>query len=156
VFTPLPAPPPAAPVSLRPAARPTRRPAWINPQDEIEAFCAAVPTSTIDLPDAQLWARQFVQAAIEVAAGHRPAAQLVRWTNDDVLTLLTRRGRLAAAQRRASRHVRPAVRSVRVSYPSDGVVEASAVVWDQGRIRAVAFRMDGLDRRWRVTALEIG
>ena len=48
------------------------------------------------------------------------------------------------------------VRSVRIGEPRDGVVEACALVSDGGRLRAVAVRMEGLDGRWRVTALEIG
>ena len=51
---------------------------------------------------------------------------------------------------------RAVVRSVRVCEPADGVAEASAVVVDGGRVRAVAFRMVGLDGRWRVEALQVG
>jgi hypothetical protein len=35
-------------------------------------------------------------------------------------------------------------------------VEASAVVLDRGRYRAIALRLEDADGRWRVTALEIG
>jgi hypothetical protein len=48
------------------------------------------------------------------------------------------------------------VRGVRVCEPADGVAEASAVVVDGGRVRAQAFRLVGLDGRWRVEALQIG
>jgi hypothetical protein len=48
------------------------------------------------------------------------------------------------------------VRGVRVCEPADGVAEASAVVVDGGRVRALAFRLVGLDGRWRVEALQIG
>lgn len=109
------------------------------------------------LPEPHRWAAQFVQAAIEVAAGVRPATQLVRWTTDDVRAMLTRRGNLA--RRTSSSHGRPrrtAVRSARVFQPRAGVVEASALVSEGGRLRAVALRMEGIDGRWRVTALEIG
>jgi len=51
---------------------------------------------------------------------------------------------------------RAVVRSVHTTEPVPGVVEASAVVVDRGRVRAVALRLEGLDGRWRATALEMG
>ena len=51
---------------------------------------------------------------------------------------------------------RAVVRSVRLCEPADGVAEASAVVVDGGRVRALAFRLVGLDGRWRVEALQVG
>ncbi|HEX2808012.1 MAG TPA: Rv3235 family protein [Kineosporiaceae bacterium] len=115
------------------------------------------------LPPALHWTRQFVQAALEVAAGRRAPSQLVRWTSEDVFTTLARRAALAARVDRAeratgatARNVAVAVRSVRMCHPGDGIVEASAVVTDRGRVRAVALRVEGIEGRWRVTALEIG
>jgi hypothetical protein len=129
----------------------------------VAAFCARVPTPGDLLPDPQRWAAQFVQAAVEVSGGYRPAGQLIRWTSEDVYATVARRGRLAA--RSGARAVsqggrvpsaRARVHSVRICSPRDGVVEACAVVRDRERTRAVALRMEGLDGRWRVTALEIG
>jgi hypothetical protein len=109
-------------------------------------------------PPAAAWARQFVQAALEAATGRRPVSQLVRWTDDEVLALISRRAALAA---RLDRTGTPAsggclVRSVRLCHLSPSVVEASAVVIDHGRCRAVAVRLEDTAGRWRVTALEIG
>ncbi len=129
--------------------------------DAVAAFCAAVPTPTTHLPDPRRWAGQFVQAAVEIAAGQRSASQLLRWTSLEVHTNLARQAHLAARRARLEtaregRVTRAVVRSVRTCSPSDGVVEASAVVSDRGRVRAVALRLEGLDGRWRVTALDIG
>jgi hypothetical protein len=129
--------------------------------EAVARFCAAVPTPTTALPDPKRWAGQFVQAAVEVAAGQRPAVQLVRWTSEEVHATLVRRARLTTRRTRtdagrAHRPTRAIVHSVRVCSPSDGVVEACAVVTDRARVRAVALRLEGLDGRWRVTALEIG
>lgn len=109
-------------------------------------------------PPAAAWARQFVQAALEAAAGRRPVSQLVRWTAEDVFALLTRRAALAARLDRSGNGIASpcSVRSVRLCRPSTSVVEASAVVVDRGRYRAVALRLEDSDGRWRVTALEIG
>jgi hypothetical protein len=117
-----------------------------------------LPTPSAALPEPRAWAAQFVQAAVEVSAGARSPAQLVRWTAVDVHALLVRRWSLATRVPNGGAHLRRAavVRAVRVCRPRDGVCEASAVVVDRGRVRAVALRMEGLDGRWRVMALDVG
>ncbi len=112
------------------------------------------PTATSELPDPEAWARRMVQAVLEALSGVRPVAQLVRWTSLDVYAGLQRRSALAAARPRPGR--RAVVRSVRICQPADGVVEACAVVVARGRVQAVALRLEGLDGRWRMTALELG
>jgi len=109
-------------------------------------------------PPAAAWARQFIQAALEAAAGRRPISQLVRWTGEDVFAMLNRRATLAARLDRGSLPAAGSclVRSLRLCRPAASVVEASAVVVDRGRYRAVALRLEDADGRWRVTALEIG
>jgi hypothetical protein len=108
------------------------------------------------LPEPRQWAAQFVQAAVEVTTGLRPPSQLVRWTNDEVRTLLARRADLARnTGARARQPRRGIVRSARVCIPRDGVAEATVVISDGPRIRAVALRLEGTDGRWRVTALRI-
>lgn len=116
-----------------------------------------VPEPSIPLPDPRAWVATFVQAAVEVAAATRPPAQLVRWTTLDVHAMLVRRSALAARFDRAgSNRRRAVVRTVIVCRPAPDVCEASAVVADGERVRAVALRAEALDDRWRVCALEIG
>jgi hypothetical protein len=132
--------------------------------DEAEPAGGRIQPVSRPLPPATQWARQFVQAALEVAGGRRSPSQLLRWASEDVFSTLARRAALAsrvehtgtAATTRSARATTVAVRSVRVCRPSYAVVEATIVVTDRGRIRAVALRMEGVDGRWRVTALEIG
>lgn len=134
---------------LRPVATASPAAYWADPQ----------PTPTEQLPDARATVHQLVQAVVEVLGGSRPAGQLVRWLTADVHAGLHRRAALAARVRQAGPAGpgrRPVVRGVRVCRPADGVVEASAVVLDDGRVRAVALRLEGLDGRWRTTALEVG
>lgn len=109
-------------------------------------------------PPAAAWARQFIQAALEAAAGRRPVSQLVRWTDGEVLALITRRAALTARLERTGTPVSGGclVRSVRLCHLSPFVIEASAVVIDRARYRAVAARLEDTAGRWRVTALEIG
>ncbi|MGZ4613700.1 MAG: Rv3235 family protein [Kineosporiaceae bacterium] len=97
---------------------------------------------------------QFTQAAVEVVTGLRPPAQLMGWTSDDVQGALQRRHALALHPGARPRRFR--VRSVHVSTPVEGVAEVAAVVEDGARYRAVAFRMEGRERRWLVTAIDFG
>ena len=48
------------------------------------------------------------------------------------------------------------VTSVRVGEPVDGVAEVSAVARRAGKAHAVAARLEGIDGRWRCTALQVG
>lgn len=133
---PVPPPPclPAAPV-LRPA-------------DEEREVCAI--------------SRSTVQAAIEVLAGTRPAQQLARRLDERCLTALqhraalTRRVPCGASPTAGRLHRNPTVRSVRASRIAADIYEASAVVAEESRVRAVALRLERNRLAWRVTVLEIG
>jgi hypothetical protein len=115
------------------------------------------PDRTGLLPEPRAWALAFSQAAMEVAGGLRSAGQLVRWTTPEVHALLVRRGALTArAKRGLTTAAKPRVRALITCTPRPGVCEVSAVVAEPERVRAVAFRMEGLHGRWRVTELEIG
>ncbi len=121
------------------------------------------PTCAADLPDPQDWAAHIAQAIVEVMHGVRPPAQVLRWTSPEVYAVVARRGSRAA--RRAAGAVRgtrvAARRRVRVTrvllcQPVDDVVEASVVLVDGPRVRALAIRLEGRDGRWVVTALQVG
>ena len=120
------------------------------------------PTRRDDLPDPKPWAGHIAQALVEVMSGSRPAPQLLRWTVPEVYAVVARRAAVSArraageGRRGAPAAGRAVVRSVRLCEPADGVAEASAVVVDGGRVRALAFRLVGLDGRWRVEALQVG
>ena len=120
-------------------------------ESEITAFVARQPTRSAELPDPRRWAVRLAQGIVEALHGHRPLQQLIRWTDEPVYRLLERR----RSVQRAGTGPRPLVRSMRICQPGDGVVEASAVVETGGRCRALAMRLEGLDGRWRCTALEI-
>jgi Family of unknown function (DUF6459) len=107
-----------------------------------------------DLPEPQAWVRHMTQALIEVMSGTRPATQVIRWTTPDVYSMVARRH--AASSRRATVARRAIVRHVRICEPADGVVEACAVVVDNGRVRALAMRLIGVDRRWVISELQVG
>lgn len=107
------------------------------------------------LPDPRLPTERLAQAIVEVLAGARPAAQLAGLTSFEVLRFLTRgAGRLGA--RPGGPPQRPVIGSVRITEPSPGVIEASAVIHIGVRVRALALRLEGIDGRWRCTAIHLG
>ena len=110
------------------------------------------------LPAPAPWVARLAPAILEVAAGERPPGQLTRWVTRDIRETLARRG--AAALRHPAGKARAPqcrrVRSVRVTTPAPGVVEASAVVIGTARARAVALRLETVRGRWLATAVEIG
>ncbi len=107
-------------------------------------------------------ARTIAQAAVEVLAGTRPVQQLSRTLDPGCLAALQHRAALtrahaASAQGGQSRlHRSPMVRSVHLCAVTDGVYEASLVVSEELRSRAVAMRLEGNNGAWKVTVLEIG
>ncbi|MEP7035494.1 MAG: Rv3235 family protein [Actinomycetota bacterium] len=109
---------------------------------------------TRDLPEPEAWVRHIAQALVEVMSGARPAPQVIRWTSPEVYAVVARRS--AVSGRRSAVAKRALVRTVRICEPVDGVLEACAVVVDNGRVRALAMRVVGVDRRWVVSALQVG
>ncbi|MCT9870146.1 Rv3235 family protein [Paenarthrobacter aurescens] len=111
--------------------------------------------------DVRLVARSIAQAALEVLAGTRPLSQLSRSLDPECYVSLQHRVALTrkhAARVRGSLHPHrsPMVRSVRVCSISETICEASIVVAEEHRCRAIAMRLERFDGVWRVTALEIG
>ena len=110
------------------------------------------------LPAPGPWVARLAPAILEVAAGERPPGQLTRWVTRDIRETLARRG--AAALRHPAGKARAPqcrrVRSVRVTSPAPGIVEASAVVIGGERARAVALRLEVVRGRWLATAVELG
>jgi hypothetical protein len=106
-----------------------------------------------ELPDARDAGRRLITLALEAMAGRRPLAQLQPTTSVGVFAALTggRRPRWCA-EGTAPLLVGP----VHVCEPVDGVAEVSAVARRAGRAHAVAARLEGIDGRWRCTALQIG
>jgi hypothetical protein len=106
-----------------------------------------------ELPAARDAGRRLITLTLEALAGRRPLTQVRAMTSPGVFTALTqgRRPRWCA-EGTAPLLVGP----VHVSEPVDGVAEISAVARRGGRAHAVAARLEGIDGRWRCTALQIG
>jgi Family of unknown function (DUF6459) len=106
-----------------------------------------------DLPDLRSSGRRLLVTALEALAGRRPMSQLQPLTSHGVWTAVSRGTR----PRWCADATSPLVLGpVHVCEPVDGVAEISAVARRSGRAHAVAARLEGIDGRWRCTALQIG
>jgi hypothetical protein len=119
-------------------------------EDDVARF-DYVRTPREELDDPRPRAATFVRALLETLMGDRPVGQFERWTTPDVFDDL---GPLVAARER--RPGRVALRRLYVAEPTPGVAEVTAVVQQGPRAGAVALRLEGLDGRWLVTALQLG
>ncbi len=120
---------------------------------------AAQPTPTALLPDPRPLVENLARVSVEILAGVREIEQIGRWVDEDVYRNLLKRVVLSN-RARAVKNVKPthpaiSIGSVRVMSPRDSIVEATVIVHGRHRSRAVAIRLEGLDRRWRATALHV-
>jgi hypothetical protein len=131
----------------------------LRPRFDSDDFFGAQPASTAALPDPQPLLENLTRCVIEVLAGARDLEQLARWVSDDVYRHLLKRVVLSTRARRARAQTatRPAfsIGSTSICEPRDGVVEAVVIVTGRARTRAVAIRLEGLDSRWRATAINV-
>ena len=110
-------------------------------------------SSRSELPDPRVEGRRLFLLALEALAGRRPLAQVQAVTSAGVFAALAGGRRPGWCTAGTSPLL---VGRVHVSEPVDGVAEVSAVARRNGRAHAVAARLEGIDGRWRCTALQIG
>jgi hypothetical protein len=152
----VPAPPSAPPFDDEPDAPVLRLVRSATPPPPVvfddDVWLAAERTATAELPASHVFARTLVQGVLEVLAGVRSVKQLRRDTTPELYTALT--ASLEGRARPAG--LRPdlkAVRSLHVQERPEGVVEACATVQREGRVVALALRLEGFEGRWRCTEL---
>lgn len=148
--------PPGEPLP-RPA--PGHRVARAAADPGVEEYFAPQHSSRRDLPDPEPLLVNLTRCVIEVLAGARELDQLARWVSDDVYRHLLKRTVLSARARavKGQHPQRPAITIGRlsISEPADGVIEAVVMVHSKARSRAVALRLEGLDNRWRASAIHV-
>ncbi|MFW3171914.1 Rv3235 family protein [Geodermatophilus sp. CPCC 206100] len=137
----------------RPPHRPGPRP---REQGRAEGFLAGFEpawSGRADLPDPRPAGRRLLTLTLEALADQRPLTQVQALTSPGVYAALTSGRR----PRWCSSGTAPVLLGpVAVCEPVDGVAEVSAVARRSGRAHAVAARLEGIDGRWRCTALQIG
>ena len=131
----------------------------LRPRFDSDDFFGQQPTSSAALADPTPLLENLTRCVIEILAGARELEQIARWVDDDVYRHLLKRVVISTRARQAKGQTaaRPAfsLGSTTVCEPRDGVVEAVVVVRGRARARAVAIRLEGLDRRWRATAIHV-
>jgi len=124
-----------------------------------EEYFGVQSTRSDRLPDPEPLLINLTRSVLEVLAGTRELDQLIRWVTQDVYETLLKRVVLSARARVASgrRVHRPRLTVLRTitTHPVDSVVEAVVIVQTPVRIRAIAIRLEGLDNRWRASAISV-
>jgi len=124
-----------------------------------EDFFGPQPTSSKSLPDPKVLAENLARCVLEILSGARDLEQIARWVTDDVHRVLLTRVHVAARARALKKipaH-RPSfsIGSTTVCQPADGVAECCVVLHGKARSRSIAIRLEGLDGRWRATAIHV-
>lgn len=151
------APVPAVEHDLRPAHTLRTRISVLRGADRAHVVEAADEQPAVVPVDHRSLVGSLALASVESLVGKRSVAQLARWLTPGVYDALHARATASArvlGPRTGGRTV--VVRNVRTCRVGERVVEASAVVDDGLRVRALAMRLEAHRRSWRVTALEIG
>ena len=106
-----------------------------------------VPTSATELPDLHTWTMKFIVSVVEVWAGRRQPAQLVRWCHRVIYNELVRS---SGSQREIGK-----IKSIHQSEPLDGICESTVIIRFGARYKAAVIRFEGVDGRWLCTALTL-
>jgi len=124
-----------------------------------EDYFGHQPTNTDALPDPTLLAENLARSVLEILAGARELDQIARWVTDEVYQHLLKRVHIS--QRARTLKNLPAHRPsfivgrTLVSHPAEGVVEAVVIIHGKARSRSVAIRLEGMDNRWRASAVHV-
>jgi hypothetical protein len=131
----------------------------IRPRFVPDEFFGHQPSTRETLPDPTPLLENLTRCVIEILAGARDLEQIARWVSDDVYRHLLKRVVISTRARQATGRAatRPTftIGSTTICEPRDGVIEAVVIVRGRARTRAVAVRLEGLDRRWRATAVNV-
>lgn len=115
--------------------------------EDLELDEMPVPTSASELPELHAWTMKFIVSVVEVWAGRRQPAQLIRWCHRVIYMELLKN---SGTQKEIGK-----IKSVHQSEPLDGICESTVLVRYGDRLRAVVIRFEGVDGRWLCTALKM-
>lgn len=121
-----------------------------------------VAVAAADRAHVDAFVGRYLQAVVEIVAGDRPFAQVLRHTVPEVYDDLAGRARAVAAVSgggptgRGPNPARPVVIGVRTALIRSDAVEASAHVRYGRRSRAVAARFEVVRDRWQCVAISWG
>jgi hypothetical protein len=88
---------------------------------------------------------------IEILAGRRPIKQIARSTHRFIFNNISKEiGSINMSRKNA-----PRLRKIYRSEPIEGVIEVSATISIDTRVRAIAARFEGVDHRWICTEFDL-
>jgi hypothetical protein len=101
----------------------------------------------------------LARTVMEILAGCRELDQISRWVSDDVYRNLLQRVHISRRARAVKKQAvaRPNFGLGRtiITNPTDGVIESVVIVHGKARTRSIAIRLEGLDGRWKATAIHV-
>jgi len=116
-------------------------------------------SSRNELPNPTPLVENLSRSVLEILAGTRELDQIARWVSDDVYRHLLQRVHVSRRARAIKKQpvARPhfTMGNTIITEPLDGVVEAVVIVHGRARSRSIAIRLEGIDRRWRATAIHV-
>lgn len=115
--------------------------------DSYDPEFAPQPSSLAELPEIERWTLSYVIQVIEILVGRRSLQQIARSTHRHTYNSI--------ANRIGSIREVPRIKSIHRSQPIEGVIEVTVVLSFKERVRALALRFEGVDRRWLCTELEM-
>ena len=115
--------------------------------EELDADEFPIPTSALELPNLHEWIMKFIVSVVEVWAGRRQPAQLIRFCHRVIYMELLRK---SGTQKEIGK-----IKSIHLSEPLDGICETTVLIRYGDRIKAVVIRLEGVDGRWLCTALRM-
>ena len=105
------------------------------------------PSPLSELPEIGEWIGKYVVSLVEICGGKRPVQQLARWTHrityQHIVKIM------------GSWKPLPKIRKFYISQPLEGIVEVTVTLRFEERVRALALRFEGVERRWICTKLEL-
>lgn len=107
---------------------------------------------TMKLPEAEKWAKVIAAASVDVVCSRRDPRSLKRWLTPAAFERLQHQQATNPTVKGSA--ARPV--NARLFKVNERTVEFAVTVWDQGKLRAVAGRLEKLRHRWLTTALTVG
>jgi hypothetical protein len=105
------------------------------------------PSPLAELPNIERWTLTYVVSILEILAGRRSIQQVARSTHRFTYNSLLRKiGHLKEV---------PKIRKIHRHQPIEGVVEVTVTLVFSERVRALAARFEGVDKKWLCTEVEI-
>ncbi|MDP9182765.1 MAG: Rv3235 family protein [Actinomycetota bacterium] len=152
----VPAPPCAPPFDDEPGGVPFLRLVAVPEEPFVldeSAWFTEDRTPAAELPDARAFTGRLLQGLVEVLAGARSLSQLRMQTSVELYAELAERLQGGSVVRGGRPEPR-VVQRVHTQERPEGVVEACATVLRNGKLTAVALRLEGFGGRWLCVDVE--